>query len=246
MPNDNDIVVKKIRCSIRIENSNDLSNIDIKNYLRRRILEFFPENRQETLLQNENSLEEFIKYYYYSTQGRELNNLVYFIDYQERAGSFIMDFSFLIITTFTSYTSTRQGIDTFINDISSVFRDALNTSRVVGVIEKEVDILNQNNLNYSHTIKPIIGKNIQAIVPYVSFFISVFIALFLVYYNAVDSKSKTATDEILLDYKIQKNLNDALNRQKLDYLFYTHYINDTTNLGKLRQRILNKNKETSR
>lgn len=242
MPNANDIVVKQLRCSIRIESSSEFSNDGIRKRLREIISGILPENTQETLFQSRNPIEEFFRYYYYSTQGRELSNSVYFLDYQEREGSFIITFSFLVITTFSSYASIRQGIDTFINDMSNLCRGVLNTPRVVGIIEKEVDVLSESNSTHLNTMKYTFRRNIQIFIPYLSFFISIFVAIFLLYYSTLDTKSKNDMDEILLDYKIQKNLNGALNEQKLDYLFYTHYNNDTTDLGKLRRRILDKSK----
>lgn len=221
----NDIIAKKLECKISIKgNSYD----DIKFLLREKFSESLRKNLNEPELLD-NSIEEFFKYYYYSTQGKELKASVYFVDYKENEGSFIATFTFLIITTFNSYASVRQGIDTFMKDVTLLLKGTLNNNVLIeGRVENEVDIAPLQALSQS-PIKP--QRDFRLVVLF-SFILSIVLAVFLTYFSVNNSEKD---DEKALDYKIEKKLKEEINQQKLDYLFYSKYFTDTVNHSKIRQ-----------
>lgn len=174
----------------------------------------------------ENPIFEFLR----TNIGRSVNipenTRIYITDYQEK-GAYAFQFIILVISGKSKYLATRQAIDELIKvTIGNYFQELIARHQPVNVSVHSVD--NQiyelyANSTINERIKRLFGEKLPLILASVALFVSITtVILWLLQTNHQNQAIKAGVDERdkCLELMIEKRITDALNQEKLNYLFY--------------------------
>ncbi len=215
---DSDFIAKQIDCSFKIKSYDNLSPFEIRKVIISRLNRYNNGDR-DIEFEKQNPIEQFIKISIADSIGFRTNAKVYIIDYKEREGSFIVDFSILIVSSFITYGSIRQSLDYFMNGIAEYFERTLGVnSSSVSFEFNEVSVFDSANRNSSKIST--FSTGFYRIAPILSLLITLFVAILFTYY--VTRKDMQASDQNSsknIESIIQQKINEAINQKKLDFIF---------------------------
>jgi len=226
-----DLTVREIEYSILIKDK-DRGLHDLQDILRCELTRF-----QDTRTKNEKSespIYEFLK----SSIGRSIvirdSTRVYFLDYHEK-GAFTIQFKLLVITRYINYGSTRQALDYLIKDtIGDYFEELLERHLPASVSINSADTelydipTNHHEINY---INPQVKRDyLSVILASLALLFTLTIGLIWFFQRSPAPEIKKPSDEYRDKYfelLIDKQVNEALNKEKLNLILYKNLLAPT-------------------
>jgi len=224
---DSDLIAKQINCSFKISNYDNISPFKIRDTIVSR-LRRYNNDKRNIEFERENAIEQFIKTTIANSIGFRADSKIYIIDYKEREGSFIIDFSVLIVSSFIAYGSIRQSLDYFMKEVSEYFERTLGeNSYNVSFDFNEITVFDSTRRSSSSI--SMFGSTVYKLAPMLSLFLTLIVAgLFTFYVTRKDAQASDQNSPKNMEFIIQQKINDAINQKKLDFIFQNiKLINDT-------------------
>jgi hypothetical protein len=226
-----DLTIREIEYSIFIKDK-DRGFHDLHDILRSELTRF--ENTRKKTDKTENPIREFLKTNIDRSIVIRDSTRVYFLEYIEQ-GSFTIQFKLLVITRYINYGSTRQALDFLIKDtIGDYFEELLERHLPASVSVHSVDNELYDIPGYSHEInypKPGPKRDyLSVILASLALFFTLTIGLIWVIQRNPAPEIKKPSDEYKDKYfelLIDKQINDALNKEKLNMILYKNLLTPT-------------------
>lgn len=220
--NDN-LKINEIRYVITIGENNKNSFSRIKEKLYR-----LP-NFNEKNVNYGTHIETFIKNVIDNNLGIDERIKVYITDYQEREGSFIIEFVVLIITTLNNFNSIKQSLDNIINGISSTIENTLDNEYKVYINSFSNPILSNYKIPSVNNIKETFFQKYNFLIIIILILIS---GIYAFYTLKCDKEANNDLSYMLnnkcFELLLEKKINESLSQKKIDYIFdYVKTINDS-------------------
>ncbi len=223
-----DLTIREIEYSILIKDK-DRGFHDLQDILRIELARF--EDIRTKKDKSGNPIHEFIKTNIERSIVIRDSTRVYFLDYLEK-GSFTIQFKLLVITRYINYGSTRQALDYLIKDtIGNYFEELLERHMPASVTVHSADTelydipANYPEINYS---RPRFKRDyLPIILASLALLFALTIGLLWIIQRNPASAIKNPTDDYRDKYfelLIDKQINDALNKQKLNQILYKNML----------------------
>ena len=227
--NSEDLTIREIEYSILIKDK-DRGLHDVQDILRCELTRF--EDTRKKNEKSESPIYEFLK----SNIERSIvirdSTRVYFLDYHEK-GDITIQFKLLVITRYINYGSTRQALDYLIKDtIGDYFEELLERHLPASVSVHSADTelydisANYQEMNYS---KPRVKHDyLSIILASLALFFTLTIGLIWVTQrNSATGHIKPVDDyrDKYFEMLIDKQINEALAKEKLNIILYKKLLN---------------------
>ena len=223
-----DLTIREIEYSILIKDKDKGSN-ELHDILRSELTRFEDTRKKDGI--TENPIRDFLKTNIERSIVIRDNTRVYFLEYREQ-GSFTIVFKLLIITRYLNYGTTRQALDYLIKDtIGDYFEELLERHVPVSVSVHSADAelydipgipqeINYNKPRQQRDILPIILASI-------ALFFTILYGFTWLFLRNPAPEIKQSTDDYKDKYYellIEKQINAALDKEKLNFLVYKNQI----------------------
>ncbi len=223
-----DLTIREIEYSILVKDK-DKGFHDLHDILRSELTRF--EDTRKKTDKTENPIREFLKTNIERSIVIRDSTRVYFLEYLEQ-GSFTIQFKLLVITRYINYGSTRQALDYLIKDtIGDYFEELLERHLPANVSVHSTDTELYDIPAYGHEInypKPGVKRDyLSVILASLALFLTLTIGLIWVIQRNPAPEIKKSTDEYRDKYfelLIDKQINDALNKEKLNLILYKNLL----------------------
>lgn len=159
------------------------------------------------------------------------NTRVYFLDYHEQ-GAYAIHFKLLVITRYVNYGTTRQAIDFLVKDtIGDYFEELLERHLPVSVTVNSADAELYNMPGQEYETEPVKPRKQRDALPIALASLALLATLamctvWLIKNSGTPHVNKPADDyrDKYFELLIDKQVNDAIQKEKLNYLLYKNLI----------------------
>ena len=222
--NSDDLTIREIEYSILVKDK-DKGFHDLHDILRSELTRF--EDTRKKNEKTENPIREFLKTNIERSIVIRDSTRVYFLDYSEKS-SFTIQFKLLVITRYINYGSTRQALDYLIKDtIGDYFEELLERHLPASVSVHSADIELYDIQGYSQESirsKPRAQHDYLSIIlaSAALFFTLTMSLIWVIQRNPAPEIKKPSDDyrDKYFELLIDKQINDALNKEKLNLILY--------------------------
>lgn len=234
--NNSALTIREIEYSVLIKGK-DPSFSEIREILRIELTKF-RENSENEQPVYDNPIQDFLK----ASIDRSIvirdNTQVFFLNYTEKSGSFIIEFTLLIITPYTDFSIVRQALDYLIHDtVANYFEKLLERHVPVHITvqahDKEIVTVLDNDLGAVESNKvPPRKDRLTRVFAISALVVSLCLAGFFTYkyFNNRWLSNNASLKEDYIDLMIEKKILEAVKDQKFNVNLYK--IADTSGLSK--------------
>ena len=226
-----DLTIREIEYSILIKDK-DKGFSELHDILRSELTRFEDTRKKDG--KTENPIRDFLKTNIERSIVIRDSTRVYFLEYREQ-GSFTIIFKLLIITRYINYGTTRQALDYLIKDtIGDYFEELLERHLPASVSINSADTelydipTNHHEINY---INPQVKRDyLSVILASLALLFTLTIGLIWFFQRSPAPEIKKPSDEYRDKYfelLIDKQVNEALNKEKLNLILYKNLLAPT-------------------